>query len=100
MGSCCMMQGKEILTGGSITELGPGDAVNGDGDAKKSNQRVDLFRLLPERVNEIVGRPGRQGSLGRYGHGRASPPHPGQSMILMAMLGSLEPKTRAREWRV
>lgn len=81
-----------MCPGGSITDLGPGDAVSGDGDTKKSDQRVDLSRLLPEGVNEIVGRPGGQGSLGRYGLGRSSPPHPGQSMISMAMLGSLEPR--------
>lgn len=89
-----------VCPGGSITDLGPGDAVSGDGDTKKSDQRVDLSRLLQEGINEIVGRPGGQGSLGRYGLGRSSPPHPGQSMISMAMLGSLEPKTRAREQRM
>lgn len=40
-----------LCPGGSTTEPGPEDAVSGDGDAEKSDQRADPFQI-PARGHE------------------------------------------------
>lgn len=63
---------------------------------KRQTREQSPSTLLPERINEIVGRPVTAGLTGTTWTRQSIPwTHPGQGVVSMTLLDSLEPRTRA-----
>ena len=97
----CTGRGFSWGPGGSVTALGPGDGVGGDGDAESQTREHTPSRIPPERMNGVEGRPVKTGLTGdTVDMGEHPPDTLGQSVVSVTVLDSLEPRARALGQRV